>query len=108
MILMLTHKIIPLIPTASTTAVQKEDSRLWRPGTVILWGPEDHNGRCYKLRVTKTGCIITRTKIHVKATMISAEDYLRNEEEKVQVIKNWLGQEGLQLVKTFTNEVNIK
>ena len=33
-------------------------------------------------RVTKARCTITRTKSHVKATMILAEDYLRNKMSK--------------------------
>ena len=30
--------------------------------------------------------------------------YLLIDKEKVQVMKDWLGREGLQFIKTFTNE----
>ena len=46
---------------------------------IIRHGSEDHNGKCYKIKVTMTGCIITKTKSPVTATPISAEHYLRNE-----------------------------
>ena len=48
-------------------------------GTIIGHKSEEHDRRRYKIRVTKTGCTITRTKKHVKDTPISADDCLRNE-----------------------------
>ena len=50
-------------------------------GTVVGHGTEDHNGRSYKIRVTRIRCT-THTKRHMKATPISPEDYLRNEMSK--------------------------
>ena len=50
--------------------------------TVTRHGSEDHNGRCYKIKVTKTGCTITGTKRHMETSKISTEDYLRNEMSK--------------------------
>ena len=70
------------IPTGSTVAVQKEDSRSWTHGTIVGNGTEDHNGRSYKLRVNMTRCTIIRVKKHVTATPILREDYLRNEMSK--------------------------
>ena len=35
---------------------------------------------------------------------LETKSYELTEEEKVLVIKNWLGSEGLPLIKTFTNE----
>ena len=42
-------------------------------------GIEDHRGRNYKIRLTKTRCIINGMKRDVKASPISLEEYLRNE-----------------------------
>ena len=36
--------------------------------------------------------------------ILETEAYELNEKEKTPVIKNWLGREGLQLIKSFTNE----
>ena len=47
--------------------------------TMVGHGADDHKSRSYKVQVTKTGCIITRTKGHVRVTPISAENYLRKE-----------------------------
>ena len=38
--------------------------------------------------------------------MFQAEVYDLNDEEKVPVIKNWLGREGLQFIQPFTNTNN--
>ena len=46
------------------------------------YASDDHKSRSHKIRVLKTGYIITKTKMHVKATLISAEDYLRKEMSK--------------------------
>ena len=42
-------------------------------------GSEDNKGRSYNIRVTKSWCIIGKTKHNVVSTPISAEEYLRNE-----------------------------
>ena len=47
-------------------------------GAIIGNGSEEYDRIWYKSRVTKTGCIIARTKQHVTATPTSVEDYLRN------------------------------
>ena len=36
--------------------------------------------------------------------ILEMKAYELNDEEKVTVIKNWLGRKGLQLIKTFTNK----
>ena len=36
--------------------------------------------------------------------IVKTKPYELTDEEKVPIIKNWLGKEGLQLLKTFTNE----
>ena len=72
-------KNIPFISTGSIVAMQWGDGRLWMCGSVVIHGTEDHNGRSYKIKVTMTGYTIKRKKRHIKATTISAEDYLRNE-----------------------------
>ena len=68
---------ISLLPAGSTVAVQ--DRGPWMHETIIRHGSEDPNKRCYKIRLKKTGCIITRTKQHMAAFTTSTEDYLRTE-----------------------------
>ena len=51
-------------------------------GTIVLHGTGDHKGRCYKVQMTRTRCIITRMKRHVRATPILVEDYMRKEMSK--------------------------
>ena len=50
----------------------------------MVHGSEDYDKKCYKIRETKTVCIITRTKWHVTDLPISAENYLRNKMVKVK------------------------
>ena len=38
------------------------------------------------------------------SNILECKAYALSEEEKVPVIKNWLGWEGLQLIQTFTQE----
>ena len=52
---------IPFLPIGSTVALQWKDRGPCVHGTIIGNRSEDHNRRCYKIRVMKTGCIITRT-----------------------------------------------
>ena len=40
--------------------------------------------------------------------ILKTKMYELNDEEMVLVIKNWLGREGLQLIKTFTRERNVQ
>ena len=56
--------------------MQGEDGKPWTFGVIIVQTTNNHNGRSYKLRVTKTGCAIKSMKEHIKYTNISAEDYL--------------------------------
>ena len=51
-------------------------------GTIIEPWTDNHNGRSYRIRVTKTGHVITRTKRHIKSTNVSVDDYLWNEMTK--------------------------
>ena len=50
-------------------------------GTVVWYRSDDDCQRSCKMRVSKFGYIITRTKRHIKTTPITAE-YLRNKGEK--------------------------
>ena len=45
-------------------------------------GTDGHRGGSYSIRVTKTGCTITRMKSHMKTTPIPAIEYLRNKVSK--------------------------
>ena len=49
-------------------------------------GTDDHNGRNYRIRVTKTECAKTRMKKHIKPTNILAEDYLQKDMTKANLI----------------------
>ena len=48
-------------------------------GTIVGQRSGNNNGRSYKIKVTQMGCMITRTKRHMKATTTTAEHCLRNE-----------------------------
>ena len=50
-------------------------------GTIVGHGSYDHKGRSYKIKVMKTGNIITRTET-CDGQPISAEDYLWKEISK--------------------------
>ena len=49
---------------------------------ITEYGTDVGNGGSYRVKSTKTGHAITRTKRHIKPTNISAEDYLWNEMAK--------------------------
>ena len=42
-------------------------------------GDHNHNNRFYTIKITKTGCIITRNKKHIKTTPITSEQFLRDQ-----------------------------
>ena len=69
-------KNILSIPTGLTVVVHRADSGPWVHGTIVMHGTGDDNGRCYKVGTTKTGCIITRLKRHMKASPLSADTML--------------------------------
>ena len=50
-------------------------------------GSDDHHGRGYNILVTKTGCIITRTRSHVKSTPITLDEYLQSEVSKRDTVQ---------------------
>ena len=51
-------------------------------GTIPGPGSDDHNGRSYKIRMTKIGHTITRTRRHMKSIPITAEDYIHYQVKK--------------------------
>ena len=63
-----TCKDIPLLPIESTIVVQCQDAGLWMHRTIVGHGSDYHCGRNSRISMTKTGCKITRTKRHMKAT----------------------------------------
>ena len=77
-----THKNIPFISTGTNVVLKQEDGRPWMHRTVTGHKSEDHNGRSYKITVTKIRFKTGRPKGHVKAAQISAEHYLRNRMSK--------------------------
>ena len=60
----------------STVVVQQEDGGKWTDGRVFGRGDHNHSNRSYTIRLTKTGCIINRNSKHIKATPITAKQYL--------------------------------
>ena len=48
-------------------------------GIVVGRGDHNHNNRSYTMRVTKTGCIITRNSKYIKTAPITPEQYLRDQ-----------------------------
>ena len=68
-----------LFSIGSTVAVQQQDGGLWLHGTVVGRGDHKHNNRSHKIRVTKTGHIITTNCKHITTTTITAEQYLRDQ-----------------------------
>ena len=67
-----------LLPIGSTVAVQREDGDRCTHGRIV--GKEDynHNNQSYIIWVTKTRRTITRNSKHIKATPITAEQYLKD------------------------------
>ena len=48
-------------------------------GTTVGAWDHNHNNRSYRIRITRTGCIVTRNSQHIKTTPITAEQYLRDQ-----------------------------
>ena len=64
---MIVSKFIHLYPpTRSTVTVDKEDGRLWIYVTVTKHGDSDNNRTSYKIRIMKTGKIVTRTARYIR------------------------------------------
>ena len=59
-----------------TVVVQWEKSELWTYGTVVGRGDHNHSNRSYMIRITKNGWEVRRNSKHVKATPITAKQYL--------------------------------
>ena len=52
---------IPFLISGSLVVVQHKDVEMWLHGTIIGYVSDDHNGRSYRMRENKAGCIIKRT-----------------------------------------------
>ena len=63
------------IPIGSTVAFQREESGPWTHGTVTEHHDAEHNGRSYRLWITTTGRIMTRTAGNIKIISILAKQY---------------------------------
>ena len=74
-----TYRNFQFISTESIVVVQGENTRPWMYETIIGHKTDDHNGRGYRVQVTKRGCAITRMKRDLKPTNILAEDYIQNQ-----------------------------
>ena len=42
-------------------------------------GDHNHSNRSYTIQLTKTGCIINRNSKNIKATLITGEQYIRDQ-----------------------------
>ena len=107
----------------STVVVQQGDDGLCTYGTVVGRGDHNHNNRSCMIRISKTGWIVIRNSKHVKATPITAEQYLSDQINKNttdpfnEILKNYekLVQENisnklesLRREDTFMNNKNDK
>ena len=63
-------------------AVQREDRGPWKHGIITEHGDDEHNGRSYKISITKMQTVVTRTARYVKPTPISVEQYFRDQMSK--------------------------
>ena len=54
-----------LIPIGSQVMVQRDDSGPWTHGTVVDHNKAEHNMQSYDIRLTLSGCIITRNIKHI-------------------------------------------
>ena len=61
-----------LIPIGSTAYVMRGDSRPLTYGTVTNNSDSDHSGKSYRIQITKTDRIMTRTARNGKTTLIFA------------------------------------
>ena len=57
-----------------TEVVRQEDGGPWMHDTVVGRGDNNHSNR-----LTKTVCIINKNSKHIKATLITAKQYLRDQ-----------------------------
>ena len=67
-----------IIPLGSTEVVQN-DSGPWMHGTVVKDASKEKSSTSYKINVTKTVQMITRTSHHVKQMPTSKEQYLHDD-----------------------------
>ena len=72
------NRNVTFLPAGSTVVVLREDGGQWIHVMIIGNETDDHNGRNYRIRVTKTEHAISRMKRHLKLNNISAEDCLQN------------------------------
>ena len=79
----MTCKNIPFLPAGSAVAVHHEDAGPWMHGTVVGNGSDNHQDRCYKIQVARTGHCITGIEDISKTTQITAEEYTRNKVLKI-------------------------
>ena len=70
--------ILSHIPLGSTTAVQREDGRLWTHGMVVNTSNQNHHDRSYIVQLTTTGQWITRNRCHIKPTSITVNSYIQH------------------------------
>ena len=67
------------ISIGSTVVVQQEDGGLWTHGTVVGRGDHSHSNRSYMIRFSKTDQVVIRNSKHIKATPVTAKQYLRDQ-----------------------------
>ena len=100
----MTHVNISFLPTRSTVVMQCEDGGHWMHENIVRHGFEVHNGRYYKIQVTQTGHIITRTKWHVTATAISAGLPQEWVNDAQWATNGWQAESNQQITRSCQNE----
>ena len=97
-----------LFSIGSTVVVQQEDDGLWIHSTIVGIGDHNHNNRSCTIRITRTGCIVTRNSKDIKTTPITAEQYFRDQliwltDDPVDRILKWYETLSMDKVQSNTN-----
>ena len=74
-----THRDSFSFPIGSTVALQRKDGGLRIHGVIVESNSTDLNGQPYKVRVTKTGRVMTHKTRHIQKMPIMTEQYLRQQ-----------------------------
>ena len=71
-----------IFPIGALVIVQKEDGGPWTHGTIINHNKEDHHMQSYRIKLSLSGCVITRNTKHIRETSIMPWMYRKIEKIK--------------------------
>ena len=71
-----------IFPIGSLVMVQKEDGGPWTHGTIINHNKEDHHMQSYRIKLSLSGCVVTRNMKHIRKTSIMLWMYRKIEKIK--------------------------